>query len=152
MRPICWIHISDIHARLSDAWSQDVVLTAMCDYIAQQRANRTAADFILATGDLAFSGKAEEYALAGEFFDNRDRQNLCFRGARASLQDQNRIDAMLEAGEDLETLLKRQENYRGFQNSYFKKQDRTQTDDGLGYVSHFTIEDVRLAIIGLDSA
>ncbi len=157
MRPIYWLHISDIHARRSDAWSQDVVLTAMCEHIARQRANGTSADFILATGDLAFSGKASEYALAAEFFDalstasgvpkehifcipgnhdiDRDRQNLCFRGARASLQDQNRIDSMLEAGDDLETLLKRQENYRGFQNSYFKGQDRTQTDDGLSYVS-----------------
>ncbi len=123
MRPIYWLHISDIHVRLSDAWSQDVVLTAMCEQIAQQRASGTSADFILATGDLAFSGKADEYARAVEFFDalstasgvpkeyifcipgnhdiDRDRQRLCFRGARAFLQDQNRLDSILEGGEDL---------------------------------------------------
>ena len=54
--------------------------------------------------------------------------------------------------ENLETLLKRQENYRNFQDTYFVSQDRTWTEDGLGYVSWLTIEDVRLAIIGLNSA
>ncbi|MGH8728756.1 MAG: metallophosphoesterase family protein [Burkholderiales bacterium] len=174
MRSICWLHISDIHLRERDAWSQDVVLKAMCDHIAHQRALGTTADFILVTGDIAFSGKAGEYALAAGFFDalgaaaaipkeriycvpgnhdiDRDRQRLCFQGARAALHDQNRIDALLAGGEDLETLLKRQENYRQFQSSYFAGQDRSWTGDGLGYVSRLTIEDVRLAILGLDSA
>lgn len=104
MRPICWLHISDIHMSARDAWSQDVVLTAMCGQIKQQRAKGEAADFILVTGDLAFSGKAGEYALVAEFFDalcaasgvpkermfcvpgnhdiDRDRQILCLLGAR----------------------------------------------------------------------
>ena len=45
MRPICWLHISDIHMRARDAWSQDVVLTAMCEQIKQQLAKGVAADF-----------------------------------------------------------------------------------------------------------
>ena len=69
MRPITWHHISDIHLRVRDAWSQDVVLTAMCDRIRQQRGSDTAADFILVTGDLAFSGKRDEYELVAKFFD-----------------------------------------------------------------------------------
>jgi predicted phosphodiesterase len=174
MRPISWIHISDIHMRASDAWSQDVVLRAMCEDIARQRRGGASADFILATGDIAFSGKVEEYRLAVEFFDaisvasgvpkerifcipgnhdiDRERQKMCFLGTRGSLQDQNRVDLFLVPGEDKETLLKRQENYRKFQNSYFTGQDRKWTDDGLGYVSRITIDDVRLAIIGVDSA
>ena len=174
MRPISWLHISDIHLSESAEWSQDVVLTAMCERIKDQRAQGTTADFILLTGDIAFSGKSEEYALASEFLDalcsasdvekervycipgnhdiDRDRQRLCFRGARAALHDPSRVDAILEGGEDLETLLQRQENYRRFQQDYFSKQERTPTDDGLGYVSWLTIEDVRFAVIGLDSA
>ncbi len=175
MRPISWLHISDFHIRESDAWSQDVVLKAMYDSIRQQRAEGVAVDFILATGDLAFSGKADDYALVRVFFDalivasgvskerifcipgnhdiDRDRQKMTFMGTCSFLQDQNRTDTLLVArGEDLETLLKRQENYRRFQNSYFTGQDRILTADGLGYVSRLTIEDVRLAIVGLDSA
>lgn len=160
--------------RTSDTWSQDVVLKAMCDQVAQQRAVVRKMDFILATGDLTFSGKADEYRLAADFFDAlstasgvakecifcipgnhdiaRERQQMCFLGARTSLQDQNRIDALLSPVEDLETLLKRQENYRHFQTSYFKAQDRTWTADGLGYVSCITTDDVRIVIVGLDSA
>ena len=174
MRPISWLHISDIHLSESAEWSQDVVLTAMCDGIKNERAQGTTADFILLTGDIAFSGKSEEYALASAFLDalcsasgvekervycipgnhdiDRDRQRLCFCGARATLRDPSRIDAILEGGEDLETLLQRQENYRRFQQDYFSRQERTLTSDGLGYVSWLTIEDVRFAIIGLDSA
>ena len=37
MRPICWPHISDIQLSASDAWSQDVVLRAMCERIEKLR-------------------------------------------------------------------------------------------------------------------
>jgi 3',5'-cyclic AMP phosphodiesterase CpdA len=46
-----------------------VVLKAMCERIGQLRGQGAAADFILLTGDLAFSGKPEEYALADGFLD-----------------------------------------------------------------------------------
>ena len=174
VRPICWLHISDIHVRVREAWSQDVVLRAMCEQIEQQRAKGTAADFLLVTGDLAFSGKADEYALVAPFLNalcmasgvpkervfcvpgnhdvDRDRQKLCFKGARSSLQDHSLVDAVLDGGEDLETLLRRQEAYRQFQRSFFAGQDRVPTHDGLGYVAWLVIEDIRLAIVGLDSA
>lgn len=174
MRPISWLHISDFHMRVSDAWSQDVVLKAMCEDIARQRKDGTPADFILAAGDLAFSGKAEEYKLAAGFFDavsaasgvakdrifcipgnhdiDRERQKMCFHGVRKFIESQNQLDLLLSPGEDIETLLKRQENYRKFQHAYFTGQERKWTDDGLGYVSCITMGDVRLAIIGLDSA
>ena len=174
MRPICWLHASDIHMLASSAWSQDVVLRAMCEDIARKRSEGVSFDFILATGDLAFSGKADEYKLVAEFFDalsaasgvpkakifcipgnhdiERDRQKMCFQGARASLQSQNHIDLLLSPGDDLQTLLKRQEGYRNFQNSYFTGQHRISTDDGLGYVSHFVKDEVQVAIMGVDSA
>lgn len=174
MRPISWFHISDIHMHVRDTWSQDVVLKALCNHIKQQREEGTEVDFILVPGDLGFSGKAAEYGLVADFFDmlcattgipkeriyctpgnhdiDRDRQKLCLLGARAHLQDQNRIDMLLEGGEDLDTLLKRQEMYKCFQRTYFADQDLTWTEDGLGYVSWLMIEEVKVAIIGLDSA
>ena len=174
MRPIVWLHISDIHMRVSTAWSQDIVLRAMCEDIARKRGEGISFDFILATGDLAFSGKADEYKLVAQFFDalsaasgvpkvrifsipgnhdiERDRQKMCFRGARSSLLSQNHIDLLLSPCDDFETLLKRQEGYRNFQNSYFTGQQRIPTGDGLGYVSHFVKDDVQVAILGVDSA
>jgi len=157
-----------------DAWSQDVVLKAMCDHVAQQHKGGMTLDFVLATGDLAFSGKTDEYKLVASFFDalskasgvstehifcipgnhdiDRQRQKMCFLGVRTFLQNQNQVDVLLSAGEDLETLLKREENYRHFQTSYFKAQDRMCTPDGLGYVSCISIDNVRIAVAGLDSA
>jgi hypothetical protein len=57
VRPITWLHISDFHLRDRDAWSQDVVLRAMCEAIARQRGEGTRLDFVLATGDVPYAGK-----------------------------------------------------------------------------------------------
>lgn len=174
MRPINWLHISDFHLREGQEWSQDVVLRAMCQHIEQQQEAGHGADFVLVTGDIAFSGKAEEYALAERFFNqlvsasgvplerifcvpgnhdiDRTRQTLCFKGARTELQNSNQVDNLLAGGEDLKTLQIRQSNYRRFQENVFAQQDRTLTQDGLAYVSRIVIDDIRLAIVGLDSA
>ena len=174
IRPIRWLHVSDLHMCAGDTWSQDVVLKAMCDHVAQQRQGGMSLDFVLATGDLAFSGSADEYRVARSFFDNlseasgvptehifcipgnhdidRQRQRMCFLGVRTALQNQSQVDLLLSPEEDLETLLQREENYRGFQASYFEAQDRRPTPDGLAYVSCVSIGNVRIAIAGLDSA
>ena len=174
MRPICWLHISDLHLRPSDKWSQDVVLEAMCQNIKQEHDGGTEFDFVLVTGDIAFSGKAKEYLMAENFFNDlqaasgvpvhrifcvpgnhdvdRSRQDMCFRGARRELSSQNQVDKLLAGGENLETLLIRQENFQRFQSSFFATQDRSETQDGLGYVSRIAIDEIKLAIIGLNSA
>ena len=174
MKPICWLHISDIHLRVGTTWSHDVVLRAMCEDVARHRKAGKAPDFILVTGDLAYSGNVEEYKLVAGFFDalvlaagvpkdrifciagnhdiDRERQKMCFLGARSFAQSQNQIDVLLSPAEDLVTLLKREENYRNFQISYLAGQPREWTGDGLGYISAIVINDIRLAIVGLDSA
>lgn len=175
MRPFSWLHISDIHLRPSDSWPQGVVMEAMCEDIRRHFADG-AADFILVSGDLAFSGKAEDYALVERFLDRvggtagvprerifcipgnhdieRDRQKFCFRGARSLLQDQSSTDAFLgdPAGDDFQALLQRETNYRAFQATYGATQARIATADGLGYVARLCIDGVHLAIVGLDSA
>ena len=174
MRPICWLHISDLHLSVNQQWSQDIVLKEMCRHIKQQRENGKAVDFILVTGDIAYSGKDDEYVFAKEFFDillthsgvrkdrvfcvpgnhdiDRSRQRNSFLGARGAIRSGSDLDGLLVGGEELTTLLQRQENYRKFQEAYFADQNRTWTSDGLAYVSKFKIEDVWFAIVGLDSA
>jgi hypothetical protein len=174
MRPIGWLHISDFHLRANHAWSQDAVLSAMRDDIVRRRKAGAILDFILATGDLAFAGKALEYKLVVAFFDelatatgvprerifcipgnhdiDRDRQKMSFAGARLTLQSENDVYSFLASGDDLETLIWRQENYRKFQETYFAGQERRHTADGLGYVSLVDLDDIRIAIVGLDSA
>jgi hypothetical protein len=172
MRPICWLHISDFHMRQTEAWSQDMVLTALCNDVEERRRKEgVSVDFILASGDLAFSGKADEYAMTARFFDaisealgvakekmfcvpgnhdiNRETQKMSFLGARTYIKSQDQIDWLISATGEMQTLLKRQEEYRKFQSSYFEPQKRDSTPDGLGFVSLLTIDDVRFAIVGL---
>lgn len=174
MRSVTWLQISDIHMRLRDEWSHDVVLRAMSESIGRLRSQDGAPDFILATGDLAFSGRPEEYELVRRFLDaistasgvsrerifcipgnhdvSRDRQKLCFRGARGALTTSNTVDPLLAPDDNLATLAQRQQAYREFQESYFVGQSRTVTADGLAYVSTLTIDEVVIAIVGLNSA
>lgn len=174
MRPITWLQISDIHMRVRDAWSQDVVLSALKKSIEDSRSKGRVLDFALVTGDLAFSGKAAEYTLLKKFLAeiseasgvpierffcvpgnhdiDRDKQTLCFAGARRLLVSANVVDPILAPDDNLATLLQRQEAYRDFQSSFFAGQIRTPTSDGLAYVSSLEIDDVVVAIVGLDSA
>ena len=174
MRPIRWLHISDIHLRTDTAWSHDVVLNAMQQHVETNRSAGIVADFVVVTGDIAFSGSADEYCLAVEFFDalqpasgvpkerifcvpgnhdiDRTRETMCFDGARRQLLGPNQVDTFLGGGDNLSTLLKREEQFRDFQMSYFGNQDRARTADGLGYVHRLVIDEIRISIVGLDSA
>jgi 3',5'-cyclic AMP phosphodiesterase CpdA len=117
MRPIVWLHLSDLHLKASDVWSQDIVLKAMCGDIDRMRRDGVRFDFILISGDLAFSGGATEYGLVETFVDalcraagvpkesvftipgnhdvDRSRQKMCFAGVRHILQSQSHVDAFL---------------------------------------------------------
>ena len=147
MRPICWLHISDLHLHVGNEWSQNVVLQEMCRDIERKRETGMKADFILISGDIAFSGKAKEYDLAKEFLAklqshsgvpaerifcvpgnhdiDRSRQRSAFVGARHRLQTISDINELLCDSEELATLLVRQEHYRNFQDSYFSTQCKT---------------------------
>ena len=174
MRPVSWLHISDLHLREGSEWAQDVVLAEMRRNIELQRNDGATFDFILVTGDIAFSGKEAEYALAEQFFKDlestsgvqrdhifsvpgnhdidRSQQKMAFRGTRSSLHDQISIDNFLTDKSELEGILKRQHAYRNFQKSFFADQSRQYTADGLAYISRLQIDDVSLAIVGLDSS
>ena len=174
MRPICWLHISDIHLTRREVWSQDVVLRAMCEQIESQRADGVVPDFVLMTGDIASTGKDEEYALASDFFDalsaasdvptglifcipgnhdvDRSLYPVCFAGARTVLHNQTHVDSLLAPSDDLQILLLRQRSYRGFHDTYFARQEKRWTSDGLAYVSHLAFNDIRIAILALNSS
>ena len=174
MRSIHWLHISDFHLDANRSSLQNTVLTAMLDDI-QRRCNEgLVVDFVLATGDFAFSGKKCQYALVEKFFQklantiklprkrifcipgnhdiDRDRQQTCFFGAQKKLHNQTEVYSFLESVEDRETLLQRLTNFHEFQEHFFKDQPRERTNDNLGYVAFIDIYEIQIAIIGLNSA
>ena len=174
MRTVRWLHISDLHMREAENTPRQAVLSAMLKDIDRRSATGTQVDFVVATGDLAFSGKRSEYELVAEFLgelvasvgispDNvfcvpgnhdvqRERNKMCFRGARAELQSEGDVYRFLGDDDERKDLLRRQEDYRTFEACFLGEQEREYTEDRLGYVSKVEVEDLRIAIIGLNSS
>src|SRR5206468_2996892 len=67
---VTWLHISDFHIRSGDPYDRDVVLKALIKSVGDFCARVRVPDLIFATGDIAHSGKADEYKLATQFFDD----------------------------------------------------------------------------------
>lgn len=151
-----------------------MVLRALLDKLERSRENGVNTDFIVVTGDIAFSGKTEEYELATAFFQqlevasgvtmdrifcvpgnhdiDRSRETMSFQGARSYLNNPQRVDEFLGGGDNFETLIERQGSYRQFQKSVFDGGAKSTTSDGLGYVARFDVDGIKIAIMGLDSA
>ena len=77
---------------------------------------------------------------------------MCFTGARLTLKNESDIYAFLSSDEERETLLTRLHGFRDFQQRCFPTQARIQTDDNLAYVSVIDVDDIKIAIMGLNSA
>ncbi|MCP4655217.1 MAG: NACHT domain-containing protein [bacterium] len=67
-RPIRWLHLSDFHFRGFERWDRHATLRALLRHAAGLREQDLAPDFVFVTGDLAWSGKREEYEQAERFF------------------------------------------------------------------------------------
>lgn len=131
-------------------------------------------DFVVISGDLAFSGKRSEYVLVSEFLGDlvaslgiprdklfcvpgnhdvqRERGRMCFHGARGEIQSEGDVYRFLGDDAERTDLLRRQEDYRAFETCFLDDQDREYTEDTLGYVSKLEVDDLRIAIVGLNSA
>jgi predicted phosphodiesterase len=63
-----WLHISDFHLKADDAYDHDTVLDALITSIPTLMRRFGKVDLVIASGDIAFSGKKGEYARAEAFF------------------------------------------------------------------------------------
>lgn len=69
MGKISWLHLSDLHVG-RERYNETVVLEGLLkDIESQIKGNDLALDFIFITGDLTFSGQAEEFELARTWID-----------------------------------------------------------------------------------
>ncbi len=174
MRAVRWVHISDLHMRPAENTQRHAVLSAMLEDMRRRVASEGPFDFVVVTGDLAFSGQESEYELVGEFLDqlvgsievapglifcvpgnhdvDRDRSKMCFTGARETLRNQNEVYGFLRDDDERASLLLRQESYRAFDAAFADGQEKEYTDDRLGYVSMVEVEDLRIALMGLNSS
>ncbi len=63
------LHISDLHINSQENFDRSVVLDPLIERIEEDRRNGLQPEIIIMSGDVAYSGKEEEYALAKTFFD-----------------------------------------------------------------------------------
>ncbi|MBN1317036.1 MAG: metallophosphoesterase [Anaerolineales bacterium] len=171
---ITWLHLSDfhIHASSNQQWDEDYVLRRMVRDI-QKIAIKVKFDFILVTGDIAFSGKVEEYELAKRLFDQLlkvtnlqkehlfvipgnhdiDRNSVTFltKSGRLSISQQSDISEILNSNKDRGLYLSCFKNYFDFIKNYFDDSYIFNNDE-LGFVRRLAIKNTVVEILGLNSA
>lgn len=68
VRPITWLHLSDFHFASREGWDRRPTLKALLKYLGERAEKGWSPDFIFATGDIAWSGRREEFEQAQLFF------------------------------------------------------------------------------------
>ena len=64
------LHVSDLHISTKDSFGRETVLGALVDRVKKDRKKGLQPEIVVVTGDIAKTGKEEEYALAGTFFND----------------------------------------------------------------------------------
>ena len=166
-----WLHLSDFHLKSHEKWSQDVVLRSLLTDISSRISDANPLDFIFLSGDLAFSGKPEEYLVVEEFLDqlmettgvsadrllmvpgnhdiNRDIETDAFTGARSILKNSIEVDRFLGDEGRRRTLFRRQSAFREFANK-LTRQDR-YTNSSHYHSAHYNLQGLNVSVLLLDS-
>jgi len=170
---IRWLHVSDFHLRVDLEWSQDVVLRALLEDIAARYSGVQAPDLIFITGDIAFSGRPEEYGLAEIFIRqlqeitavsperlfiipgnhdvDRSIEEDAFRGAREHLSDELEVDRFFNNEARRRTLFRRQAAFRNFVNR-IAPPSSPYSETSFAHWKHAGVGPVQVVVLLLDSA
>jgi len=70
-QPIRILHLSDLHFSEARKWDADPVLTGLADIVRGLDAQGLRPDLVAITGDIARTGKREDYQVAGKWLDGR---------------------------------------------------------------------------------
>ena len=174
MRQLSWLHISDLHIRSEgDSFSQQEACKALTRHIADAGDSFPRIHFVLVTGDIAYSGRAEQYVLAEEIFralstilgvpqdkfffvpGNHDVDRsvnwLAYEGARSFCAGQVEVDRLL-CDQELKSVLNRQSQFWTFVSRFTNGQQRRVIPSGLGYATSLYIEELPIEILGINSA
>ena len=174
MRQLSWLHISDLHIKSDgDSFSQQEACRALTCHITDAGDSFPQIHFVLVTGDVAYSGRAEQYALAEDIFralstilgvpqdrfffvpGNHDVDRsvnwLAYEGARSFCAGQLKVDRLL-CDQELKSVLDRQSQFWAFVSRFTNGQQRRDIPSGLGYAISLFIEELPIEILGLNSA
>ena len=173
--PIRLLHLSDVHFAVSKSWDSNPLLYGLASYIGDEIKAGLVPDLVAFTGDLAFSGKVEEYNLALDWLETRlwpvmpkdlprdrlllvpgnhdvDRDAIGFsakaiQSALLEQSSQNEIAKLLMDEGEREPLLKRQAVYFEFVKEWYGKPQTLPW-----WQRPLDIRQTRLHLAGLNSA
>ena len=171
-KQLSWLHLSDFHLKESDKWSQDVVLKSLLTDISNRYSTGLPLDFIFITGDLAFSGKTEEYLIVEDFLCqllantgvtsdrllivpgnhdiNRNIEVDAFIGARSRLTNSAEVDRFLGDEARRRTLFRRQSAFREFANRLCKEHRYSETS--YQHFVQYDLHGLSIAVLLIDSS
>ena len=176
MDKISWLHISDFHFRAGgDNFSQEVSCDALVRDIPSRLSDEFPLQFIVVTGDIAFSGKSGEYELASTFFASlldtlgldagrlcivpgnhdvdRSTQTYMYEGVRSRLDSHWEVDKFLGLESERSQLMERQAAFRAFRKQLLvDSHDTSETNEGLALVRRLDLDGFRVCVLELNSA
>jgi len=162
------LHISDFHFKADFRYDQDIVLSELLKKISEMNKGEWQPDLILCTGDIAFSGKPEEYRPARSFLD----QLLKITGVPKSrffvvpgnhdvdwdeksplpqieLERDEDSDGFFESSEKLKRALRKFHGYQKFSREYLKR----PFDENRYYFAKIVkVKGFSVGVAGLNSA
>jgi tetratricopeptide (TPR) repeat protein/UDP-2,3-diacylglucosamine pyrophosphatase LpxH len=167
---LTWLHIADFHIRAGDPYDRDVVLRALIRSINDYRAQGRVPDIIFVTGDIAHSGKPQEYEIAGEFFDdllgaikldrhrlfivpgNHDVDRELGIGLARTLDSREQSDAYFRPDIPKPHLTQKMRSFVEWHNRYFEGVRRTPENSTCGPVELLALKGRRLGILPINTA
>ncbi|MBN1889891.1 MAG: metallophosphoesterase [Thermoflexales bacterium] len=173
MNTLTWLHLSDLHFRPSQSYNANIVLKSLLQDVKERLQDGLKPDLIVVTGDVAFSGQADEYQLAGEFFDallkttglgrsrlfvvpgnhDVDRRLISFGAAAIgkSLTDRDKVNTLLDTPADRQLVMSRFNGYADWFTAFFAPK-LSFDDERYFYVHKIKVGGKQLALLGLNSA
>ncbi|MGA1870588.1 MAG: metallophosphoesterase family protein [bacterium] len=179
MNHITWLHLSDLHFHSDEihrgaveGYNQNVVLDNLLDDLCTYPSEHDLViDFIIITGDIAFSGQADEYMLAVCFLDKLREifslpKNRLFivpgnhdvdRGKinphfNFSLNGRDDINSFLLNSEAKQVYFKKFNGYRYFINKYFGCGLEFDYVNRYFWARKFSLKGTEIGLLGLNSA
>lgn len=169
--PVTWLHISDLHLRNDDSYDRVVVLRSLVKSVKhfRQRDGR-APDFIFVTGDVAYSGKPDEYVVVGDFLDelldaaaltrrrlyvlpgNHDVDRTVGRQLLRQLSTRDEADEYFHPGAPWLHLRHKMGPFSEWYNAYFNGIRSMPTNTTCGPVELITQGGVKLGLLPINTA
>lgn len=174
MAKITWLHFSDIHYKDSEDFDRSRVIEALFSDLKNQAALGLTPDFVLFTGDIAYSGKAQEYQICHDEFIQpllytfdlprdkaffvpgnhdveRGRINDLNPQIMQDLRDRESVNAFLGNSDRMKMYLSPFQNFTEYLRKHFPESASSESD-GYTFSQIVELSGTKLKISGINTA